>query len=98
MSGELSRGHSNLPEKKFKAGQLVATVWRNEARDAEGNLVTYRTVTFEKRYMDKDNHWRTTNALKVTDLPKAVLVLSKAYEYLALSESEEDSEKTRFDN
>ena len=81
----------NLPEKKFRAGAVAATIWANEAvRD--GKKVTYRTVSFERSYKDKDNEWKTTSSLRVADIPKAVLVLSKAYEYVALysEENEED--------
>ncbi|MGV8150576.1 MAG: hypothetical protein ACP5NV_02505 [Candidatus Woesearchaeota archaeon] len=79
----------NLPEKKFRAGAIAATVWANDVvRD--GKKITYRTVSFERSYKDKDDTWKQTNSLRTTDIPKAVLVLSKAYEYLALNADEED--------
>ena len=79
----------NLPEKKFRAGAIAATVWANETvRD--GKKVSYKTISFERSYKDKDDTWKQTNSLRTTDIPKAVLVLSKAYEYLALNNEEED--------
>lgn len=81
----------NLPEKKFRSGAIAATIWANEVvRD--GKKVSYRTVSFERSYKDKDDTWKQTNSLRMTDIPRAVLVLNKAYEYLALNsdESEED--------
>jgi hypothetical protein len=81
----------NLPEKKFRSGAIAATVWANEAvRD--GKKVSYRTVSFERSYKDKDDTWKQTNSLRMTDIPRALLVLNKAYEYLALNseETEED--------
>lgn len=79
----------NLPEKKFRAGAIAATVWANDViRD--GKKVTYRTVSFERSYKDKDDTWKQTNSLRTTDIPKAILVLSKAYEYLALNSEDED--------
>ena len=78
-----------LPETKFRSGAICATVWANETiRD--GKRVEYRTVSFERSYKDKDDTWKTTNSLRTTDLPKAILVLSKAYEHLALNAEEED--------
>jgi len=74
----------NKPEKKFRAGAVAATVWKNAA--AEGS---YRTVSFERTYKDKQGAWKTTNSLRVNDLPKAALVLQKAYEYLAISDEAE---------
>lgn len=79
----------NMPEKKFRAGAIAATVWSNDTiRD--GKQVSYKTVGFERSYKDKSDKWQTTNSLRVTDIPKAILVLNKAYEYLALNEDNEE--------
>jgi hypothetical protein len=81
----------NLPEKKFRSGAVAATVWSNEAvRD--GKKVAYRTVSFERSYKDKDDTWKSTSSLRMTDLPRAILVLNKAYEYLALNADESEEE------
>ncbi|MFH1072012.1 MAG: hypothetical protein V1743_01130 [Nanoarchaeota archaeon] len=77
----------NLPEKKFRAGAVSATIWQNQGKDSDGKSVTYKTVSFERSYKDKNNAWQTTSSLRLNDLPKASLVLDKAYEYLALTES-----------
>ncbi|MFH1450977.1 MAG: hypothetical protein ABIF92_03275 [archaeon] len=67
------------PEKKFRAGGVSATIWQNTSE--KGN---YATVKLSRSYLDKDKAWKETNSFKQTDLPKAVLVLQKAYEYLQL--------------
>ncbi|RME78356.1 hypothetical protein D6774_01450 [Candidatus Woesearchaeota archaeon] len=77
------------PEKKFRAGALSATIWNNKTQ-RDGKEETYRTVSFERNYKDKDGTWKTTNSLRVNDLPKAVLILNKAYEYLVLTELENE--------
>lgn len=79
----------NLPEKKFRAGAITATVWSNETVK-DGKKVSYKTISFERSYKDKDDEWKQTNSLRITDIPKAVLVLNKAYEYLALNAEEEE--------
>lgn len=79
----------NLPEKKFRAGSIAATVWSNETVK-DGKKISYRTISFERSYKDKDDTWKQTNSLRTTDIPKAMLVLSKAYEYLALNSDEEE--------
>ncbi len=81
-----------LPEKKFRAGAVSATIWVNHGKDQEGKETTYKTVSFERSYMDKEGNWQTTNSLRTTDLPKAVLVLNKAYEYLSLTDGEHHEE------
>ena len=78
----------NLPEKKFSTGALVATVWQNQGKSKEGEEVSYRTVSFQRRYMDKKGDWQSTNTLRLNDLPKASLVLQKAYEYLVMKEQQ----------
>ena len=76
----------NIPEKKFSTGGLTATVWENQGKSKEGLDVSFRTVSFQRRYMDKEGEWQSTNTLRVNDLPKASLVLQKAYEYLVMKE------------
>jgi len=76
----------NLPEKKFRAGPISATVWKNQT-EKDGKIVEYRTVSFERNYQDKQGEWNTTSSLRVVDLPRAALVLQKAYEYITLREA-----------
>jgi hypothetical protein len=77
----------NKPEKHIAAGSIRATVWKNEVTPKDGPVTSFRTVTFERTYKDKNGDWKTSSALRLNDLPKASLVLSKAYEYLAMNES-----------
>ena len=79
----------NLPEKKFSTGGLNATVWQNQGKNKEGLDVSYRTVTFQRRYKDKNGEWQSTNTLRINDLPKASLILEKAYEYLVMKDMQE---------
>ena len=76
----------NLPEKKFSTGALVATVWQNQGVGKSGEDISYRTVSFQRRYKDPSGEWKSTSTLRVNDLPKASLVLQKAYEYLVMKE------------
>jgi hypothetical protein len=76
----------NLPEKKFRAGAISATIWLNKGHKSNGEDSEYRTVSIDRNYTDKEGKWQTTNSLRVNDLPKATIVLQKAYEYLVLNE------------
>ncbi|MDO8660705.1 MAG: hypothetical protein Q7K43_02350 [Candidatus Woesearchaeota archaeon] len=67
------------PEQKYSASGITATVWTN-SKDGK----TFHTVSFDKRYKDKEGNWKSTNSLNVSDLPKAIMVLGKAFEYAAL--------------
>ena len=75
----------NQPEKKFSTGAISATVWKNNGTSKKtGEPVEFRTITLQRRYTDKEGNWQTSSSLRVNDLPKATLVLEKAYEYLVL--------------
>ena len=78
---------NNLPEKKFRAGAITATIWKNTSNDGESE---FNTISFERSYKDKKDEWQTTNSLRVNDLPKAKLVLEKAYEFIVLKEQNEE--------
>jgi hypothetical protein len=77
------------PEKRFKAGSCEAAVFENEiVRD--GQTISVKKVAIQKRYKDKDNEWKSTHSLDQNDIPKMMLALSKAYEYLTLREDKQD--------
>jgi len=78
------------PEQKFRAGSVSATIWLNHSQDKDGKQVSFKTVNFERSYMDKNGNWQSTSALRVSDLPKAILVLNKAYEHLMLHDNTRD--------
>lgn len=82
---------SNLV-KRFSTGAISACVWNNESLNQNGEIIEFRTISFNRRYLDKStNLWKSTDTLKMQDLPKAILVLSKAYEYLALRDDADAS-------
>ena len=76
-----------LPEKKFKASPISATIWANET-EKDGKKIVFKTVVLDRTYRDRDGSWKQTSSLRVADIPKAALVLNKAYEYLALNDIE----------
>jgi hypothetical protein len=78
-----------MPEMKFRSGAIAATIWGNETIK-DGKKVEYKSVTFERSYKDKNDQWQSTNSLRTADIPKAILVLTKAYEHLALNADEDD--------
>jgi hypothetical protein len=76
---------SSKPLKSFKSGALQVAIWENENLGADGQPQLFRTVSFDRRYKDKNGEWKSSNNLRVNDLPKAALMLQKAYEYLILT-------------
>ena len=79
------------PEKKFSASPVSATIWKNTGISKSGEPAEYRTISIQRAYKDKAGKWQHTSSFRVNDLPKAALVLTKAYEYLVLKAKEPSS-------
>ncbi len=84
----------NTPEKKFKAGSVVVTVWNNKAKNKLGNTVEFKTITAQRSYKSKDGDWKSTNTFRVKDIPKIIMLLNKAFEYNFLNENNIKTEET----
>ena len=83
---------TNMPIKKFKAGNIEAAVWSNK-REVNGATVEFKTVSLSRSYIKKgEDMWRNDviNSLRRNDLQKAILVLQKAQEELILSDHGEE--------
>lgn len=78
----------NLPERKIRAGAISATVWLNKGQKENGEESEYRTVSLERAYKDKGGEWKSSNSLRVNDVPKAVAALQKVYEAIVLNEQD----------
>lgn len=77
------------PENKFSASGIEASIFENEVKHNGQNL-KIKKVSFQKRYKSPQKGWQTTYSLDVNDIPRAILVLSKAYEYLVLNSESTD--------
>lgn len=83
---------SQQPVKEFRVGGISTSVWSNES-EKDGRIVRRYSVRLKKRYRDRQSgEWKDSDYLFTDDLPRARLVLDKAYEYVALKESEEGSD------
>lgn len=69
------------PEIVFKVGAVRASVFKNVVAN-NGQMVPLPKVVIEVRYKDKTGQWQGTNSLSLNDIPKAILALQKAFEYL----------------
>ena len=85
-----SASENKGPEKKFRAGAVSATIWKNDRQRATGETFSYHTVSLDRSYKDNAGNWKTASSLRLQDLPKAALVLQEAYRYLALNGTTSD--------
>ena len=75
----------NSPVKRFGAGAVQVAVWENDGKDGE----KFNTVSIQRNYKDKNDEWKSSSSMKISDIPKAILALQKTYEYLVLKERED---------
>lgn len=80
------------PEITFRHGPCSASVFQNEYERSDEKF-TVRHVVFQRRYRDRAGQWQTTHSLKINDIPKAILVLQKAFEFLSSSSQQGDEEE-----
>ena len=81
-----------VPEKKFRAGAVSATVWKNNRINTKGETFTTYSISIERNYTDKEGKWNSTNSMRVNDLPKAELVSRLAYEFLVTKKADSADE------
>ena len=82
----------NTPEKRFSAGAISATIWKNEVPNKTAGTNGFYTVSLQRSYKDKSDQWQHTASMRVNDLPRASLVLHRVYEYLVLKETGDEAE------
>ncbi len=78
----------NQPLKKYKTGQVSGAVWENEA-NVNGQRVTLRKATVERRYKDKDGNWKSSGSFGRNEIPLAIYVLGKAFGAIVEEQSSE---------
>lgn len=84
----MDQDESKRPIKEFRAGAISAAIWEKTAT-VDGRAVPQHSVRIQKRYKDeRSGEWKTTGFLRSDELPKVVLVASKAFEHVTLREVE----------
>ena len=83
-------------EKKYKAGSVSATIWKNTG-NRNGKETEFYTVSLTRSYKKGDS-WQNTNSMRLQDIPDAILVLDKAYEYLRLKSDDQQGIEVEEEN
>jgi hypothetical protein len=71
------------PEKNFKVGAVSAAVWAQTYATRNGRPFEVHRVVIERAYKDAQGEWKNTSSLDFNDIPKAMVALQRAYEYIA---------------
>jgi hypothetical protein len=81
----------NRPVKRFQAGGVVASIWKNTFRGRDGTDVDLLAVTVDRRYKDAGGAWKSSASFRVNEIPRAILLLSKAFDHMATVHDEGDA-------
>lgn len=73
-------------EKKFRCGNVTATIWKNTVKGNDGKDFDTMSTSIVKNYKDKEDAWKTTNSFNVNELGKVSIVTRKAQEFILLKE------------
>ena len=84
-SGSTGKVVPNMPQKTYRAGGIKATVWKNSTQNGDKS---YTTVSLERVYQDREGTWKSTNSLRLNDLPKVASVMDRAYADLIIKEQD----------
>jgi hypothetical protein len=79
------------PEKRIKCGSCEAAIFENQIKSKD-RTVKLKKVAILKRYKSSEGEWKSTHSLDKNEIPKMILALFKAYEYLIMGEKN-DSEQ-----
>ena len=67
------------PAKKIRVGGIEIAIWKNSSKEGK----EFFTTTMERNYKIEDD-WKKTGSLRANDLPKAILALQKAFEFVSI--------------
>ena len=87
----MSQQNDSKPIKDFRAGNIQASVWRNEVQKDGQTVVRYQ-VKIQKQFRKDDGNYQETNYYFRDDIPRLILVAQKAFEYISLNESKDAEE------
>ena len=81
------------PTKKFQCGGISVAIWENEIKTENGPKPVLRT-TVERRYKDDaTGEWKSTGSFAENDLPRVILALQKAYDFVAFKKQRDGTEE-----
>lgn len=62
------------PVKNYRTGSIEVALWENEVEER-----TFKNVTINRSYKDKEDNWKNTNNIPVEEIPRLVAILNEVY-------------------
>ena len=69
-------------EVEFRVGEVLVALWHNPIRDSNDKRANSHKITIERKQPPGHGSNEYTNVLEAGDIPKAILALKKAHDYI----------------
>ena len=89
MEALLMAETSNKPLHNYRSGGLNVSVWKNVQKGKDGKEYDSISVQVQNRYKDGDD-WKDSKSIRMSMVPKVIVLLQKAFEEHTLKAKEED--------
>ena len=77
------------PIKHIKCAGVRVSVWCDKRTGQDGRGFESFSVTLDRAYKDANGAWQNTGRLRENDIPKAIVALGKAFEFVTMRDNEE---------
>ena len=71
----------------LRDGLLFVTIWAQPSQREEGRV--FHSVSFERRYKDKNDNWRSSKSLRPHDLLRVAALLQQAHDLIPKRDANE---------
>jgi len=81
-TGDGSMSDYSTPEKEFCVGRVRVTIWTSPRYTAGARTSSIHHITLGRGSKDSTGTWQGSDTLEPDDIPKAILALKHAHDYL----------------
>ena len=84
----IKKMENEKPIKKFISYGITLSIWKNEKTNNRNEKYISYSIKIQKRYVNENNEWKTTDNFSVNDLPRIRTLSEVAYQWLTVKKSE----------
>ena len=84
MTTDTKSPEKKLPVHKLKDGLMTATIW-----DRKTEKGTFYSVTFDRRYTDKDGNWKSSDSYDTGDLLALAKLADLAHTWIVTAQAKD---------
>ncbi len=85
----MNEKETKKPKENIRIGACQVAIWEN-VHKVDGNDVSFMSAQVSRGYKDKNDEWQKTDSFGYNDIPKIILALNKAYDFMSKKEKDEE--------